>query len=229
MTEAKDAPLVEQLKAREVYRAAELKHVRLRGCIVRQQLRAGPLPEQVKLGERVQVGFGPENRFLSVEIELTLLARYKDMPADTRPEDAALFISASYQLVYWLESAVDLDERQLAAFGEQIGLFNVWPYWREFVSSMTNRLEIQAFYVPLLSLVHPMERVLTRVLEHGLWNAAMPISSLRETLKHVDPHIIRQSANLPEVIEHLLSLSDENLERLIDRLILQKRFPDANS
>jgi len=62
--------------------------------------------------------------------------------------------------------------------------------------------------------------------ERRLWNTAHPLSRLRDILKF-DPDPILDSANPAELIEQLLTLPDPECDRLIERLELEKRFPDA--
>lgn len=59
-------------------------------------------------------------------------------------------VSATFRLQYRLTSAEGLDKRHYDAFGRLNGMFNAWPYWREFVQSMTVRMGLPTLIVPLL-------------------------------------------------------------------------------
>lgn len=44
------------------------------------------------------------------------------------------------------------DKETFNKFLNQIGLLGIWPYWREFVQSMTTRMGLPAFPVPLINI-----------------------------------------------------------------------------
>jgi hypothetical protein len=44
------------------------------------------------------------------------------------------------------------DEKIFEKFQQHIGIANIWPYWREFVQSMTTRMGLPAFPVPLVNI-----------------------------------------------------------------------------
>jgi len=63
-----------------------------------------------------------------------------------------LFIEAHFLLVYKLTSATGLEPENLQAFADLNGRFNAWPYWREFVQTMTTRMGLPALTVPSLKI-----------------------------------------------------------------------------
>ena len=54
--------------------------------------------------------------------------------------DSVLSVSATFVLVYSLDSFEGISQRDLEAFSVTNGVFNAWPYWREFVQSTTSRM-----------------------------------------------------------------------------------------
>ncbi len=54
--------------------------------------------------------------------------------------DPTLFIEAIFSLGYSLTSLEGLEDRHLDAFAHINGIFNAWPYWREYVQSMSTRM-----------------------------------------------------------------------------------------
>ena len=65
--------------------------------------------------------------------------------------NSSVFISieASFVVVYSLDSITDFNENHFKAFADTNGIFNAWPYWREFVQSMINRMGLPAITVPV--------------------------------------------------------------------------------
>jgi len=61
----------------------------------------------------------------------------------------ALRIEATFGIVYGVNSVDEFTSEQIAAVISPIGLANAWPYWREFVQSMTARMGLPPLRVPL--------------------------------------------------------------------------------
>lgn len=77
---------------------------------------------------------------------------------DNREDEEALDVVASFVLSYSLSQPptgehpdrVLLDSADLRAFAEFNSTYNAWPYWREFVHSISARLGLPAVTVPIL-------------------------------------------------------------------------------
>jgi len=61
-------------------------------------------------------------------------------------------IEATFELVYECEAANTVSPQQMQAFGQAIGLSNAWPYWREFVQTITCRMGLPALTLPLMKI-----------------------------------------------------------------------------
>lgn len=83
---------------------------------------------------------------INVVVELRLRAE----PPDTDIETVEL--NASFLLTYNVTDAHSKDGAALAAFAELNGPYHVWPYWRELVSTVTGRIGLSPFFVPVLKL-----------------------------------------------------------------------------
>jgi preprotein translocase subunit SecB len=65
-------------------------------------------------------------------------------------EDAMLSIEASFVLFYTINSFDGIEDENLEAFSVTNGVYNAWPYWREFVQSTTARMGInRALILPV--------------------------------------------------------------------------------
>lgn len=68
---------------------------------------------------------------------------------DTKSEDFTLLeVKAKFNIIYHAEEP--LSEEEAKVFSEQNCLFNVWPYWREFVQQTCMRMGAPNLQVPLL-------------------------------------------------------------------------------
>lgn len=148
-------------KARAVVAAVELERIRLKSCTADHNLREGSLPANVENSAEVKVTIDQEARRVHVFPRFHVTARYDDTPADLSPSDMPLFICAEFHVTYAAKSLRGLDSDHLGAFGVQTGLFHVWPYWREFVASVTSRMGFPPLTIPLLSFSQLQESATT--------------------------------------------------------------------
>ena len=74
------------------------------------------------------------------------------------PEYIVVKIENEYVLNYSLKSNKDLTKSDLEAFCSINAVYNAWPYWREFVQNMTNRMEMPVLTLPLLKFRPPNKR-----------------------------------------------------------------------
>ncbi|SIN69404.1 hypothetical protein SAMN05444166_0173 [Singulisphaera sp. GP187] len=61
----------------------------------------------------------------------------------------SLEVSAAFVVVYTLNSFDGLTEDNFQAFAMLNGVFNAWPFWREFVRSATSRMGLPPVIVPV--------------------------------------------------------------------------------
>jgi preprotein translocase subunit SecB len=61
-------------------------------------------------------------------------------------------LGATFELSYGLDAPVAASGGDLRAFAELNGVFNAWPYWREYVQSMTTRMGLPPLVVPVFRL-----------------------------------------------------------------------------
>ncbi|CAN5895734.1 hypothetical protein BH23PLA1_BH23PLA1_24560 [soil metagenome] len=101
---------------------------------------------------RIEIGF-PDDREtdleFSVRVLFSLQARTKGSDADSPPVVA---IECGFVLIYAVPSFEELDDEGLKAFARTSGVFNAWPYWREFVQSACTRLAVPTLRVPTFRL-----------------------------------------------------------------------------
>lgn len=62
--------------------------------------------------------------------------------------EAVFFIEATFQALYDIPENITTDKNTLQTFADMNGTFNLWPYWREFVSSISVRIGLPALTVP---------------------------------------------------------------------------------
>jgi hypothetical protein len=55
-------------------------------------------------------------------------------------DEKTVSIKASFVLFYSISSFDGIDDERIEAFASINGVFNAWPYWREFVQNTTSRM-----------------------------------------------------------------------------------------
>ena len=62
-------------------------------------------------------------------------------------------VCCDYMLTYKMKANAELSKEDLKNFSNTNALYNAWPYVREFVQAMCNRMEIPPMTLPLLRIV----------------------------------------------------------------------------
>ena len=65
-------------------------------------------------------------------------------------EEPLVSIETSFELQYCLPEGLRVEPQTLTTFAETNGIYNAWPYWREFVQSMFARMGLPPVVLPLL-------------------------------------------------------------------------------
>lgn len=63
-----------------------------------------------------------------------------------------LSIEASFAIHYSIQSSGDLEDASVKAFALTNGIFNAWPYWREYVQSTAARMGLPPIVIPVFRL-----------------------------------------------------------------------------
>lgn len=130
--------------AAQVATYVELQSVTL---IASKTKRGNPKPDAgpAGLAINVQVNASADKKLkiIDVIVRCSLSAGYEEAAQNV------LNIEANFLLRYSVPSPEVLTPARIKAFGELNGILNVWPYWREFVQSMTVRMGFPALVIPV--------------------------------------------------------------------------------
>jgi hypothetical protein len=64
----------------------------------------------------------------------------------------AVVVKVGFELTYSLPKSFSATQQELEAFAQTNGVFNAWPYWREFVQNMFARMNLPQPALPLYRL-----------------------------------------------------------------------------
>jgi preprotein translocase subunit SecB len=82
-----------------------------------------------------------------------VLAQIKIRLIPVEPEkDAVVSVSAAFEIKYSLPKELRASQKQLNTFARINGVFNAWPYWREFVQNMVARMYLPTITLPVFRL-----------------------------------------------------------------------------
>jgi preprotein translocase subunit SecB len=107
----------------------------------------GPLPGTVTSDAPPEIAIDYEWDLAPAEPLLGCVLRFAALKPD---DDAASYsIDADFRLVYDTRGSDEIDGGDANQFVLWNAVFNAWPYWREYVSSVVNRAGLPRFSVPL--------------------------------------------------------------------------------
>jgi preprotein translocase subunit SecB len=136
----------------QVAEQVELQEVRLLGCNCNQSIKniQGNKCFDVDKDIDVQVDREAGRIFVVAKFSLkTFLEKEKNDPFAT--------IDASFLLVYNAKNISEMPDEYFDSFGKTNGIYNAWPYWREFVQNATTRMGLPSLTMPVFRIVKPAD------------------------------------------------------------------------
>jgi len=139
------------IAADSLFEHLTLKHIRLLSAECRLDIVDGSVPATAETRTEASLKLSPEGTSILVNTKVSLASD----PAgkkDSAKDSSAVSLSVTYQCVY---SIVKADVEGLLKHAEMIcgnGIFVSWPYIREMVRSLTGRMEIAPFSLPLIKI-----------------------------------------------------------------------------
>jgi preprotein translocase subunit SecB len=119
----------------EVSDRVELADVHLMSC--KSELLSFPSEK-----DNVHEVTGFANFNVDIEHNTIFVITHFNLHTANKNNDELAKIEAEFLLVYEVENLKGLVESNYKAFADYNGVFNAWPYWREFVNNMTARLQL---------------------------------------------------------------------------------------
>ncbi len=116
------------------------------GCLLKPSGIKGPY--KINLNQEVDIQINREKKTVVVLPSFKLFAYVIE---DIR-KDPDFEISAVFALTYTIDKFDDLDKEDFKAFGYANGIYNAWPYWREFTQNMTSRMGVPPLTIPVFRL-----------------------------------------------------------------------------
>jgi hypothetical protein len=142
----------DERKAARVLLFCELESIRLRSCSSESAEFPNKLtgPYTLKFRDPVGRAIGINGPHIVTEATVDLES------LDSSENKKVVFrCSGTFQLEYHMEEGFDPTEDEIKAFAETYAVFNSWPYIRETLQTITQRMGFNPPPLPLLRLVPP--------------------------------------------------------------------------
>ena len=130
--------------AAPVSERVQIEHVILAESVTRRRPRCDAPPKELSLNVDVKTEARKQDLIVQVLPRFTLIGR-----DDIESAEESLRIEALFVVLYRVPTLDGITKENIDAFGEMNGVYNVWPYWREFVQSMTVRMGLPPLTVPV--------------------------------------------------------------------------------
>lgn len=127
----------------------QLKHVRqIKGTFETKPV-ASNAAKTVEITNSASVDVDTDNNivFVSADFNLTAMVEEEKEPVVTA--------TATFLLMYEVPDLDGFTDEIYKSFGETNGIFNAWPYWREYVQTATVRMGLPALTIPVFRVIKP--------------------------------------------------------------------------
>lgn len=126
----------------------QLRDVRLISCDSFQKPNAPGAKKKFAINYSTQIETNEQSKHIVVVPKFHFEAFREDN--DGEP---VVVINASFALLYKLETFDGLTKENFKQFADANGIYNAWPYWREFVQNIVARMGLPPLAIPVFRLV----------------------------------------------------------------------------
>lgn len=137
------------------------------------EIKKGKLPGHANQGLIIAINIDESKQTACTKVKLEVAARYDEDP-ETKP---AVSIGATFKVIHALDKIPVA--RQMGDAIARVSVMQVWPYWREFVSSMSVRMGLPPLPVPVMNVfdLPKAQRVTKAEFKEKADAPALPIES----------------------------------------------------
>jgi len=126
----------------------QLKDVRLISCKCAQTPVATLGKKAYDINYSTEVQVDKKNGYVIVTAKFHFEAF-----TESKTQKPVIFIDASFLLAYKIENFEGLTQKGFEQFANLNGIYNAWPYWREFVQNTVTRMGLPSLSIPVFRIV----------------------------------------------------------------------------
>lgn len=130
----------------------QLEDVRLIDCHCHQEPIAAEGKKTAHIKHSTQVHANKNTGYVAVIPKFQLQAF-----TESQSSKPIISIDASFLLTYKLKDFDGLTKKGFVAFGDMNGVYNAWPYWREFVQNTIARMGLPTLTIPVFRIASSKE------------------------------------------------------------------------
>lgn len=108
-------------------------------------------PEASRGKQLVDYNYSVETKLEKEHSQVLLFPTFKmtAKPDKSAGDEPSLSIQARFLLAYKINSLKGITKKNIEAFGNTNGIYNAWPYWREFVQNTIARMGLPKLTIPV--------------------------------------------------------------------------------
>ena len=126
----------------------QIRDVRLINCKCVQKPVAMTGKKSYNIATSTDVQLDKDNGFIVV------IAKFHfEASVGKKTQEPVLTIGASFVLTYQIDSFAGLTQEGFEQFANLNGIYNAWPYWREFVQNIIGRMGLPPLTMPVFRIV----------------------------------------------------------------------------
>jgi hypothetical protein len=144
--QAPDLPLQTALAVSET---ATLNDVAVVALAVKRADNVGDTELRVHFAQKAN-GYGTNGEHGQLVVKPTFSVSAFKLSDDESNTEPCISIEATFAVLYACENVGRFSPENLEAFANTNAVFNVWPFWRELVMSISTRMRISPIVVPML-------------------------------------------------------------------------------
>ncbi|MBF0383298.1 MAG: hypothetical protein HQL69_19935 [Magnetococcales bacterium] len=96
--------------------------------------------------------FGDLHLFIRYDFGVRIMVQEDVIDGDGNIEQKELATIEACFLARYLMQGAEPDQKTIENFATSVGMFNVWPYWREYASDVSRRMGLDGIVIPLFKL-----------------------------------------------------------------------------
>ncbi|MBW8002509.1 MAG: hypothetical protein FVQ80_10875 [Planctomycetes bacterium] len=127
----------------------EIENLRLVSCSCLQTPNAGKGVHSLEIDCDIKLEVDKKSNHIFVFPQFKL----KASPTEDNKKEPDLSIEATFVIIYKAKSLKGLKNENFEAFGDTNGIYNAWPYWREFVQNTVARMGLPPLTIPVFRLI----------------------------------------------------------------------------
>lgn len=128
----------------------QIKDVRLISCECEQKPTATAGKKGYDIDVSTDVQLNEDQRVIVVLAKFWFVASI-----EKKSSEPVLTIDALYALAYQVDSFDGLTQEGFEQFANLNGVYNAWPYWREFVQNTVGRMGLPPLTIPVFRIFEP--------------------------------------------------------------------------